>query len=99
MAGDVKAPQAEGGGQCQNRCGRLNRVRWLFYSLYLFSYAFANSSLCNNLDSIRTRVYDMFVKVHDWTYFSNHTASSGANGDSLESVHDTMHVYVTLAVS
>ena len=52
-------------------------------------------SLSTNLGSIRDRVYRMFLNVHDWAHFSNHTASEGTNSDSLESIHDTMHMCVT----
>ena len=52
------------------------------------------STLSADLNSIRDRVSHMFVNLHDWTLFSNHTANPGTNSDSLESIHDTMHKYV-----
>ncbi|KIP02309.1 hypothetical protein PHLGIDRAFT_130799 [Phlebiopsis gigantea 11061_1 CR5-6] len=48
-----------------------------------------------NYDSTRTNLYTMFRSVHNWPDFSNHTAAAGKTvANSLEGIHDNMHVYI-----
>ena len=36
----------------------------------------------------------MFRSVHNWPDFSNHTSGTSPIANSLESVHDNLHVYI-----
>ncbi|KAK6532121.1 hypothetical protein TWF694_003283 [Orbilia ellipsospora] len=47
-----------------------------------------NAVLRNAFSSVRSRVLQVLLNEGDWAGFSNH---NGNSGDSLESIHDTMH--------
>ncbi|KAJ6260068.1 Tyrosinase [Drechslerella dactyloides] len=50
----------------------------------------ANAALRNNAASIRSNVYNLMTGVNSWSQFSNHVTG----GNSLESIHDLIHVLV-----
>lgn len=45
-------------------------------------------------EQITQKTYYMLTRLHTWPEFSNHTASEGASANSLEAIHDGIHVYV-----
>ncbi|KAF3911030.1 Tyrosinase [Arthrobotrys entomopaga] len=47
-----------------------------------------NAVLRSAFSSVRSRVLQLLLGENDWAAFSNH---NGNGGDSLESIHDTMH--------
>ncbi|TFK38852.1 tyrosinase [Crucibulum laeve] len=53
------------------------------------------SVLSNAQSDITTGTYSMLTRVHTWPAFSNHTVGDGGStSNSLEAVHDNIHVYV-----
>jgi tyrosinase len=45
-------------------------------------------------DQITQQIYYMLTRLHTWPDFSNHTAGEGDPANSLESIHDGIHVNV-----
>ena len=58
-----------------------------------------NSTMQSEQEQITQKTYYMLTRLHTWPEFSNHTASEGASANSLEAIHDGIHVYVTLMYS
>nr|BAE48754.1 polyphenoloxidase [Agaricus blazei] len=53
------------------------------------------SVLKNAQSSITQATYDMFNRVTTWAHFSSHTESSGGStSNSIEAIHDNIHVLV-----
>ena len=51
--------------------------------------------LANAQSSITSKTYSMLTRVTTWPAFSNHTVGSGgSNSNSIEAIHDDIHVYV-----
>ena len=52
-------------------------------------------TLSANFEQTRERTAKLLVLLHDWPHFSNHTTDKdpGVAG-SIESIHDSVHVYV-----
>ncbi|KAI0647845.1 photo-regulated tyrosinase [Trametes meyenii] len=52
------------------------------------------NTLRANQSSVTSTTYFMLTRLHTWPAFSNHTAGNGGGANSLESVHDGIHVMV-----
>ncbi len=66
----------------------------LFFGNEEFSYFFYRV-LRNSQGNITDNTYAMLTLIHDWEAFSNHTTTNGqSKANSLESIHDGIHVLV-----
>ncbi|VDC02339.1 unnamed protein product [Peniophora sp. CBMAI 1063] len=52
------------------------------------------STMESEQEQITQKTYFMLTQLHTWPEFSNHTASEGASANSLEAIHDGIHVDV-----
>ncbi|KZV69786.1 Di-copper centre-containing protein [Peniophora sp. CONT] len=52
------------------------------------------STMQSEQEQITQKTYYMLTRLHTWPEFSNHTASEGASANSLEAIHDGIHVDV-----
>ncbi|KIY62440.1 Di-copper centre-containing protein [Cylindrobasidium torrendii FP15055 ss-10] len=52
------------------------------------------SKLLANGNSIRNRMYSTLTNVHTWPQFSNARTQAGSPADSIEAIHDDIHVLV-----
>ncbi|KIY67701.1 Di-copper centre-containing protein [Cylindrobasidium torrendii FP15055 ss-10] len=50
--------------------------------------------LQKNGDTIRSRIFNTLTTIHDWPRFSNSRTQSDSSADSIEAIHDDIHVLV-----
>lgn len=53
-----------------------------------------SSILNSTFPTTKDNTYDMLTRLHNWPDFSNHTSGTNPIANSLESVHDNLHVYI-----
>lgn len=68
--------------------------RYCYISDTRLTMSIISRALEGHARQARTDTYNCLTRLQEWDAFSNHTTGGSAYANSLESIHDTMHVKI-----